>query len=1105
MMRKLWTVLLSVLLLAAACSGGGGKDAVTLPGDDVAKADVVAEVAATETMAPEIAPVPDVPVQPDLSLEIEQEMPSRQCAEGEGCFLDQCTENNQCQSGWCVEHMSEGVCSRFCQDECPAGWSCQQVAGTFPDLVYVCASEYSNLCKPCADGSDCKSVGGMDDVCVDYGEAGSFCGGACIDDQECPWGFTCQQATTVDGLETSQCVADAGVCPCTTKSVALSLWTPCSAANEFGVCDGKRVCGEEGLSDCDALVPIEESCSGLDDDCDGQTDEPHDVDGTYVNLCDDGNDCTQDQCKGESGCDYVPLEGVECMDGNICTVADHCQQGVCEGDPVICDDDNPCTDNECTETGGCEYPANNEQCDDGDPCTLGDECKLGECVGVSVDCDCFADQDCAMLEDGDVCNGTLYCDMGSLPHQCKVDSETVVECPAPQGADAICLQAACDSNNGECSLVPANDGFPCENGDLCNLADTCADGVCMGGPKVNCNDGNLCTDDSCAPDSGCTHQPSSAACDDGDVCTKADYCAGGECQPGLVLQPCDDGNICTDDSCEPLSGCAHVANNAACDDGNACTDNDYCEGGQCTFGSIAKCDDGNPCTDDACKPAEGCSYALNEAQCDDDDPCTVGDHCSSGLCIPKGLVECDDGNPCTADLCQIGVGCTASPKAGACTDGNACTDGDYCSEGACKPGSLVACDDENECTTDYCDPAAGECVYAINSLPCNDDDLCTTDDFCHLGACTGVGNLLCDDGNDCTEDSCQPPVGCVFTQTQIPCCVGGTQACGDVCANWQVDPQHCGGCNKACDAGEVCSKGECQATCGQGQLVCGGVCTNTAFDPSNCGECLKECPGADNANGICVGGDCKVLCDGAYEDCNLNMGDGCEVDLMTDPKHCGFCGDLCPPVDNGQAGCADGDCLIEECNGTFENCDGQFDNGCEADLWTNPNNCGQCDKKCGQGFVCKDGDCVEQATSFIVHNTKDIVYKGVNYLLLKVSLATNVAQSDNWCFEYRNLCQSYGLAPTGCGDSWPNSWYKECKTIYGSITYDSSLSCNPSSQVADAASQAGFGGANAQNSFGFHYCQPTACVKTLCSGTNCNNALTYFDAGKPFGYTLCIK
>ena len=165
-----------------------------------------------------------------------------QCEPGEGCFLDPCESGESCLSGWCVGHMGEDVCTMECQTECPAGWSCEQVPGTAPDVVWLCVSRHANLCLPCATGADCKGAAGVDDVCVDYGSEGSFCGGSCQTDDDCPWGFSCAEALTVDGIATTQCMADAGVCPCTSKSVELALWTPCENYNDFGLCEGKRHC-----------------------------------------------------------------------------------------------------------------------------------------------------------------------------------------------------------------------------------------------------------------------------------------------------------------------------------------------------------------------------------------------------------------------------------------------------------------------------------------------------------------------------------------------------------------------------------------------------------------------------------------------------------------------------------------------------------------------------------------------------------------------------------------------------------------------------------------------------------------------------------------------
>ena len=279
-----------------ACSSSGSS--VFLPevgGTDTPAADGVAEVAPEIPRAEETEAGADLP---DLGFDETEALVL--CQPGDCCFGDKCTQNEQCASGWCVDKMGEGVCTQLCQDECPDGWSCKQLLGTAPDFVFACVSDYSNLCRPCQDGNDCKSPDGTEDVCLDYEESGSFCGGACGATKECPWGFSCKPALTVDGIATTRCVADTGECPCTAKSVALSLWTPCRQTSAWGTCAGKRVCTADGLLPCDAPLPAEEACNGLDDDCDGETDEA---------TCDDGNACTDDACLGTDGCQHEPLSG----------------------------------------------------------------------------------------------------------------------------------------------------------------------------------------------------------------------------------------------------------------------------------------------------------------------------------------------------------------------------------------------------------------------------------------------------------------------------------------------------------------------------------------------------------------------------------------------------------------------------------------------------------------------------------------------------------------------------------------------------------------------------------------------------------------------------
>jgi hypothetical protein len=56
------------------------------------------------------------------------------------------------------------------------------------------------------------------------------------------------------------------------------------------------------------------------------------------------------------------------------------------------------------------------------------------------------------------------------------------------------------------------------------------------------------------------------------------------------------------------------------------------------------------------------------------------------------------------------------------------------------------------------------CVHTDNTAPCNDGNVCTTNDACSGGVSVGGPPLNCDDGNVCTDDTCSPATGCVHTR-----------------------------------------------------------------------------------------------------------------------------------------------------------------------------------------------------------------------------------------------------------------------------------------------------------------------------------------------------
>lgn len=303
-------------------------------------------------------------------------------------------------------------------------------------------------------------------------------------------------------------------------AVKLGMGTQCFSANEFGVCRGSRTCTPEGLTPCSAPQPGFEECDGEDNDCDDQVDE---------GTCEDDNSCTADACEPDSGgCSHVVLEGI-CDDGSVCTQGDSCVNGQCYGEPTVCADSNQCTEDKCDPEVGCMFVPAGGDCDDGDPCTVGDHCDQAVCVGVPAGCACTENEDCDALDDGNQCNGVLYCNMDAVPFTCAVDPETLVACPPPSGPNAACLVSQCNSETGACENIPLLDGLPCEDGNLCTAPDMCAADVCTPGPILNCNDGGPCTDDACSPEEGCVHTPNNGPCNDGDICTVQDQCANGDC------------------------------------------------------------------------------------------------------------------------------------------------------------------------------------------------------------------------------------------------------------------------------------------------------------------------------------------------------------------------------------------------------------------------------------------------------------------------------------------------------------------------------------------------------------------------------------------------
>jgi hypothetical protein len=648
--------------------------------------------------------------------------------DGKGCNADDndCTVGDKCIGGACKSGPEKPCTSN---DACVTA-KCNPVVGK-------CAFKSAAPGTACDDGSKCTSGDGCtkgdctgtlvkcDDANACTSDSCSALTGCkhesttlpCDDGAACTSGDVCKDDKCVSGKAIScddgnPCTAD-NCDPATGKCKTKNVTAPCDDNN---ACTTSDVCGD-GF------------CTGK------------------AIKCDDANKCTNDGCDAKLGCTNKG-NTQPCDDANKCTANDSCKAGTCVGlakqATVDCDDASTCTTDSCKPAVGCVNTNNSEKCSDGNPCTTGDLCSAGKCSAGTNTCDCQKNADCTAKEDGDLCNGTLFCDKSKAPFACAINPKTIVTCAKDK--DGTCVRNQCDANKATCALQPINDTKPCDaDGSVCTKNDVCKAGECKAGTSVNCSDNNPCTDDSCHPKTACVNLPNTAACNaDDNLCTPSDTCSSKVC---VASKPkvCVDGNDCTADACDAKTGKCGYSKTAldgkACNDSNGCTVKDSCAGGICK-GSGKDCDDKNACTDDSCSLAKGCEFSDASGSCEDGNPCTEGDSCGKDKankhgCLPGKAKVCEDGNDCTIDSCDPTKGCVKKTDAGKQFD---CYTGPKGSDakGTCKKGKAT-CDNSG---------ALGKCEQEVipnQAEKCDGlDDTCDgkTDEGCKPnGIKVAYGNL----------------------------------------------------------------------------------------------------------------------------------------------------------------------------------------------------------------------------------------------------------------------------------------------------------------------------------------------------------------------------
>jgi hypothetical protein len=803
---------------------------------------------------------------------------------------------------------------------------------------------YSTCDGDCDDSNAGASPGNLGDPICDLVD--EDCDGKVDEDFGGPGVETsCGVATVCQAVGTLVCVNGIVLDTCVPGDNGIFVSEPTACGVGACAATGATTCATGSVTDtCSPGVPAPlDGCNGIDDDCDGATDEGFVADVTYcgVGVC---------QRQGLTTC----IAGVV---ADTCVAGEPAQFEVCNGLDDNCNgttDDAPVLPNpptcglgECAtvgsiacvggeEIGTCEPPVGSPEL----------------CDGLDNDCDGDVDNDpslppaptCGVGECATV--GSVACEGGSV----------VSVCVPPVGAPEIC-----DGLDNDCDGT-ADDG-------IAPVPTSCGVGACAASGLLTCTGGALV--DSCVAGA-----PSAEVCDgadnncDGSVDEGIDptptACGTGACAAVGSLT-CVGGSLV--DSCAPGAPSAEVCDgadnncNGSVDEGIDATPT-TCGVGACAASGELACTGGSLV--DSCTPgapsAEVCDGADNN--CDgsvDEGIAPTPTVCGTGACASTGELACAGGT--LIDSCAPGA-----PSAEICDGADNDCDGAVdngidptptsCGLGACAASGQLVCTNGSlvdTCTTgtpsaEVCDGADNNCDGSV------DEGIIPTPTTCGAGACSASGELVCTGGslvdtcvagqpgtsdscdgadNDCDgatdEDFVSEPTSCGLSgcaSTGETTCIGGV--IGDSCVPGTPglgDPI-CDGVDDDCDGktdedfgglgnGTTCGSGPCAA---EGVLECvNGVVIDT---------CVPGPVTGDDADCDLVDNDCDGSTDESFLPTTTSCGVGACAGGGVTSCTAGVVSDSCTP--GGPTGSDD------DCDGVDDDCDGATD---ESFVGT-PTSCG---------------------------------------------------------------------------------------------------------------------------------------------------------------------
>jgi len=523
--------------------------------------------------------------------------------------------------------------------------------------------------------------------------------------------------------------------------------------------------------------------------------------GTPVN-CDDGLFCTTDVCTPGTGACSHPLN--LCSDGDSCTV-DGCDEAT-----DTCTHTSPAPVHLCN-TGAITIPLVGAATPYPSTITasgLGTTASLCSVQLLGISHTFPSDIDMLLVGPGTAQNAIIMSDAGGTTAAVNVNltlkDSAALSIPTPLASGTFK-----PTNVGTGDTFPAPAPAPTGGSALSAFNGTNPNGDWklfvvddVGGDQGSVA-GGWCVD---IVISGCTIN---ADCNDGNLCNGAETCVAGVCTPGTSVN-CDDGQFCTIDSCDPPTGtCLHAAN--PCSDGAACTldscdeANDLCAHTNtcvqvCNTGAITINDSTTPPTTATPYPSviniSGVSGIFSLVSVDlngiahtfpDDidillvapntpDTATIMSDVGGSTAATGINLSLTDGAPAIPDAGPLVSGTFAPTNVNPGTGTEAWPAPAPASSGASalaqfngtNPNGdwkLFVVDDQS---IDSGSIAGGWCMnYRVTcntAADCDDGDSCTADN-CASGAC--IHTNACDDGNPCTVDTCSPGPVCGHTPIAV--------------------------------------------------------------------------------------------------------------------------------------------------------------------------------------------------------------------------------------------------------------------------------------------------------------------------------------------------